>query len=170
MPTNYLGQLFADLSDHIKDQIPSLTWVDQDFGQLEHFDYGEEEDTFPCLLIDFQSSNYNGVSDLGQIGDVLVTLRLAFNPFATVELLPPLDMAATASSYYEVEQDLFNVVQGWHNDFTTPFIRISAETEVREDDKLRVRTIVFSTSYEDYNAVLLADKQQADLDIQGESF
>lgn len=168
-PDNYFGQLFIELSDFIKAQVPEIKWIDQDFGQLEHFEYRPDVD-FPCLLIDFAATSYSDMSEGSQIGEVTVMLRLAFNPFSQSYQAAPTDVRQKAVAYYALEQKVFNNVQGWYNDFTTPFDRIGSDTEQRHQDGLRVRIQTFTTSYEDYSAMPMSSKSAANMVIDTEQF
>jgi hypothetical protein len=160
---NYFGQLYADLSDHIKAQVPEIRWIDQDLGQLETFEYRPEV-SFPAVLIDFAATSYSEISELAQIGDVTIVLRLAFAPFSQSHQAAPTAVRDKALAYYALEQKLYNAVQGWQTDYSGPMIRNGADTE-RRDDTLRVRALTFTTSYEDYSAMTINRSVAANLII-----
>jgi hypothetical protein len=160
--TNFFGELLTDLQDYLKTAVPSIKWIDQDLGQLEHFEYRPAVD-FPCLLIDFSNATYSEEGGLVQFGDVNVMFRLGFAPFSQSYAAAPLDVRQQALGYYDIEQDLFEALQGWNNSFTTPFIRMHADTEHRPHDGLRIRLLTFNTAYEDHSAVPLTTKTPARL-------
>lgn len=168
MPTdNYFGQLLIELSDHIKTEVPVLRMIDQDLGQLEEDDY-RPKCAFPALLIDFAATTYSELSDLAQMGDVTLVLRLAFAPFSSSEQKAPMNVRQKALNYYALEQKLFEAVQGWNNEFTQPMIRVGADTE-RRNDSLRVRVLTFTTNYEDYSKLPMTNKVAAPLDLESET-
>lgn len=156
MATNsYFGQLFIDLSEHIKTAVPEIKWIDQDFGQLEQFEYRPAV-SFPCVLIDFPLANYSNTGELSQMGDITVQLRLGFAPFDKSHASAPLLVREKAVDYYSIEQKIFEAVQGWNTAYTQPLIRINAGTEQRlsasdqaDSIGLRVRVINFSTGFDD---------------------
>lgn len=172
---SYFGQLFLDLCDHIKAQVPEIKWIDQDFGQLEQFEHRPAV-SFPCCLIDFVLANYSNLSELGQAGDVTIQLRLGFAPFSQSNGSAPDSVRIKAVHYYAIEQKVFEAVHGWATEYTQPLIRINAGTEQRLSandamDKigLRVRVLNFSTQFEDMSNYPVFEKHaatfEADLDI-----
>jgi hypothetical protein len=157
---NYFGQLFLDLCNRLKTAVPELRWIDQDFGQLEHFQVRPEV-SFPCALIDFASAQYSGLSNHGreQVGEVMINIRLGFTPFSQSYHAAPLDVKEKALEYYNLEQKIFEALQGWapekdNDNYSQPLTRQSVMTEQRDGDPvaIRVRVITFTTQYEDGTA------------------
>jgi hypothetical protein len=155
---NYFGQLYLDLCAYLKTAVPELRWIDQDFGQLEYFEIRPEV-SFPCALIDFVSSQYSGISNLGQLGEVGINIRLGFAPFSQSYHAAPLDVKEKALEFYNIEQKVYEALQGWApvkdgDNYTQPLTRQSAVTEQRDGDRvaLRVRVLSFATQFEDNTA------------------
>lgn len=155
---NYFGQLFLDLSLYLKTAVPELRWIDQDFGQLEHFEIRPEV-SFPCALIDFVSASYSGLANLSQVGDVAINIRLGFAPFSQSYHGAPMDVKEKALEFYNLEQKVYQALQGWSPEkegeqYTQAFIRQSAMTEQRDGDRIgmRVRVLTFVTQLEDHSA------------------
>lgn len=165
---SYFGQLFLDLSDRIKTQVPAIKWVDQDLGQLEDYEVRPAVD-FPCVLIDFAATSYTQLTEDSQIGDVTVLLRLGFAPFSQANAAAPTSVREKALEYFEIEQLLFQAVQGFQTEYSGSMMRMSTDTEQR-DDKIRVRILSFATSYEDYSMLPLNQRVSANLqtDLQDE--
>lgn len=162
---NFFGQLYLDLSEQLA-TIPELKWIDQDFGQLEQFDMRPSVN-FPCALTDFIQATYSNLSELAQFGDISVNIRLGFSPFSNAHYVAPVSVKEKALEYYTIEQKVFESLQGWHNEFSQPFIRVSATTEQRDNDPagLRVRVLTFTTSYEDESKLPVYQKVPADIEI-----
>ena len=61
-----MEEIFIAIMERIAEKIPELSYIDEDYGQLEA---GAEEDhypvTFPCVLIGNAESDWN---DLGTTG------------------------------------------------------------------------------------------------------
>lgn len=155
MTQSFFGQFFLDLQAHIKVQVPELKWIDQDFGQLEQFEYRPAV-SFPCCLIDFPMANYSNLGNLSQLGDITVQLRLGFAPFDKSYHLAPDNVKEAAVGYYAIEQKLVEKVQGFTTEYSQPLIRFNAGTEQRlsasdtaDSIGLRVRVINFATQFED---------------------
>jgi hypothetical protein len=164
---DFFGQLYIDLTNYIKANVPEVRWLDIDYGQLEHFEYRPEV-SFPCVLIDFPQAIYSNTANLSQMGEVKVQLRLGFAPFSKSYQAAPDNVKEKGLAYFAIEQKLFEAIQGWNNSFTQPFIRESALTEQRDNDDqgLRVRVMTFNTYYEDNSALPLRKKVKADFIIE----
>lgn len=173
---NLFGQLYLDLSERIKTAVPEIRWIDQDFGQLERFEY-KPEVAFPCALIDFIQANYSNLSQLAQVGEINVNIRLGFSPFSQSYHSAPTNVKEKALEYYDIEQKVFQALQGWSpqppaawdtdEPYTQPFMRVSAVTEQRDGDPigLRIRVLTFTTSLEDESAMIRYTKEPAALDV-----
>jgi hypothetical protein len=176
---NFFGQLYLDLSNYLKTSVPELKWIDQDFGQLETFEYRPNVD-FPCALIDFLQSSYSNGAELSQFGDLTISIRLGFAAFSSSAQAAPLNVKEKALAYYALEQKVFKVLQGWQpvyedENYTQPFIRMSAQTEQRisasgaqDASGLRVRVLMFNTTFEDQSAMKTYSKHAVTLEVEQE--
>lgn len=175
MATNSsFGKLFLEISKHIQTSVPEVKWIDQDFGQLEQFDTRPPVN-FPCVLIDFPMATYSGLSDLAQMADITVQLRIGFAPFSQGHSRAPEKVREEAVKYYEIEQKIFEAVQGWQTEFCQPLIRINAGTEQRlsandvaDSIGLRVRVMNFSTQFEDHSNGPVYNQTPATLKVETE--
>jgi hypothetical protein len=177
--TSLLAQLYLDLSTYLKTAVPALKWIDQDFGQLEIYEYRPNVN-FPCVLIDFSAAQFENQSRLVQSGFLTVTIRLGFAPFSQSYQEAPLNVKEKALEYYDLEQELYKALQGWQPEnagerYAQPFIRVSAQTEQRvsasgaqDASGLRVRIITFTTYYDDLSAMKAVTKHPATLEVQQE--
>ncbi len=79
-----MEELFIKLQEWIATNMPELSLVDEDYGQLENLT-DENEDmypvTFPCVLINTPSIDWNSQSEdnLSQSGLANITVRLAID-------------------------------------------------------------------------------------------
>lgn len=149
---NLFGQLYVDFSSYLKAAVPKLKWIDMDFGQLENFEY-KPEVAFPCALVDFPDANFSNLSNLHQLGEFLMQIRIGFTPFSSSHQPAPLSVKEKALEYFTIEQEIYEAVQGWSNGVIQPLIRVNALTDKRfEEIGLRVRVLTFATSCEDNSA------------------
>jgi hypothetical protein len=172
--TSYFGQLFLALSNHIKANVPEIKWIDQDFGQLEQFEYRPAVN-FPCVLIDFPMANYSNNSELSQSADITVQLRMGFAPFSQSSTVAPTNSREKALEYYQIEQKIYEAVQGFETEYTQPMIRINAGTEQRlsasdqaDSIGLRVRVMNFATQFEDNSKLPVYNQTPATLEVDQE--
>lgn len=144
--------LLVSMMKRIDEMVPEIRWIDQDFGQLEHYEERPPV-AFPCVLIDFNQTSYDQELMQVQMGTLNINIRLAFAPFSNSSSITPDFVQSKALQYYDIEMRLYQALQGWNpeSDICQPLVRISASNERREDP-LRVRTLVFTTAFEDSSA------------------
>ena len=146
------GQLFLDLQARIKELVPAIAWVDQDLSQLEGYN-ARPAVSFPCALIDFDGWQYDELGELSQHGFGTVVIRLGFPPYSSTANITPEAYRKKALHYYNIEQALYQALQGWSpGDAWGHLIRTAVDTEKRED-ALRVRVVQYKLNFEDMSAL-----------------
>lgn len=82
-----MEELFKIIINRIKDQLPDLSLVDEDYGQLEA---GLEEEsypvTFPCALVGNLEADWTNVGIGVQKGQVAFSVRLAIDCYDDTHL------------------------------------------------------------------------------------
>jgi hypothetical protein len=147
------ANLLVELQERITTEVPAIRWVDQDFGQMEH--YGERPAvSLPCVLIDFTGTKYDQLGELAEMGDCNIQCRLCFPQFSPSNNLAPDGVKEKALNYYEIENAIYIALKGWcpASDICQPLNRLSDTTE-RRSDPFRVRVLIFTTSFQDDSAV-----------------
>lgn len=74
--------LLYHLINHIKEKMPELSLVDEDYGQLEAIDKVEMDTypvTFPCVLIDTPETNWENLAGKSQKGKAKIGVRLVID-------------------------------------------------------------------------------------------
>lgn len=77
-----MESLLYQLISHVKEQMPFLSLVDEDYGQLEAIDKDNMETypvTFPCVLIDMPETEWSNLSAKSQKGKTKVNVRLVID-------------------------------------------------------------------------------------------
>ena len=77
-----MESLLYQLINHIKENMPSLSLVDEDYGQLEAIDKEDMQTypvTFPCILIDMPETEWSNLSGKSQKGKTKVNVRLVID-------------------------------------------------------------------------------------------
>ena len=166
--------MLVAMQARLTEQVPELRWIDQDFGQLE-IDGQRPAVAFPCALIDFPGSQFSQLQQNVELADnCAINVRVGHDPYSNSNQLTPIDSREKALKYYELENKVYVALKGWNPtfeyeaetyDLCQPLNRIADATEKR-DDSLRVRSLMFATSYEDATANTALAAQQADLAIE----
>lgn len=74
--------LLYHLIDHIKKEMPELSLVDEDYGQLEAIDKVDMDTypvTFPCVLIDNPETDWENLAGKSQKGKAKIGVRLVMD-------------------------------------------------------------------------------------------
>lgn len=161
------AQLYLAIQEQIKTLVPDVIWIDQDMGQLEGYE-NRPSVSFPCVLIDFPTTQYSGLGEMVQWAEVNISIRLAFAPFSSANSVAPDISKEAALHFYEIEDKLYQALQGFTAEgCVQPMVRIAAATERREDT-YRVRELIFTTATEDVTAKYPVNNITADLDMSKE--
>jgi hypothetical protein len=153
MMKSLFSQLFLALQAHIKANVPSIRWIDQDLGQLESYEIRPAV-SWPCVLIDFNHTSFEQMQQNRQLGNITFTLRLGFDSYSQSASIAPQEVREKALEYYELEQELYEAVQGFDGGgLMQDCTRINIATERRDGDNFRVRVLTFSSMTEDSSAM-----------------
>lgn len=168
MVTAFFSQLFLCLQERIKDEVPSIAWIDLDLGQLEQYEVRPAV-AFPCVLVDFPDATYRELGGENQWGEPVIQLRIGFAPFSSANSAAPVSAQEEALQHYELENEVFAALQGWAADYNgnvicEPLVRTRAATE-RRDDAYRVRVNHYSTAYQDDGATAATTTVKAAMQI-----
>ena len=168
--TSFFANLFLSLQQQIKNEIPEIKWTDLDIGQLEHYQGERPALVFPCILIDFPQAKYTEEGALAQWGETAIQFRLGFSPFASANSVAPDISKENALTHFEIEQKVFSKLHGWqpadaeNNILAQPLIRLTVHSEER-NDAYRVRVLIFTTAFEDMDAMQLIQQENPSLNI-----
>lgn len=73
-----MDEILLALMEHIKTNLPELSYIDEDYGQLE-----SQEDsypvTFPCVLIEYSNTDWEEVTSTVQTGNTSISFKLCLD-------------------------------------------------------------------------------------------
>lgn len=145
------ANLYLKVMARLLEQVPELRYIDQDMGQLEHYEIRPAV-SFPCALIEVDEFDFSEVgSQLRQIGEGFVIIRLGTPAFSPANNLAPAAVREKALDYYNVEEKIYQALHGWNADGFSKLLRRKSKREER-NDTIKVRVMVFATSFDDDTA------------------
>ena len=145
------ANLFLLLQQRVQDNVPDITYIDQDLGQLNPDCEGTFPVTFPCLLIDFEDFSFRDLSENVQTAAGTILLKLGFSSYSSSGQSAPEESKENALRYYDIEWSLHKTLQAWDpGDAYGHLDRQRTNTQTR-NDLLRVREIRYSLAFEDYS-------------------
>lgn len=116
--------LLYHLIDHIKENMPSLSLVDEDYGQLEAIDKEDVDTypvTFPCVLIDIPETEWSNLSGKSQKGKAKVNVRLVIDCYDDTHYGSGTEEKTLERA--EMVKELHKILQGFRPDEDGELIR-----------------------------------------------
>jgi hypothetical protein len=136
-----MEEIFIAIMERIAAQMPELSLVDEDYGQLET---GEDTYpvTFPCVLIGNADSTWNDIGMGAQNSETFITVRLAIDCYD--------DTHYSSGTYGRVRErqmmakKLYKALQEFEcGECTTPLVRVKSK-----DYSLPGAIKVYETTYQ----------------------
>ena len=116
--------LLYHLINHIKGSMPSLSLVDEDYGQLEAIDKEDVDTypvTFPCVLIDIPETEWSNLSGKSQKGKAKVNVRLVIDCYDDTHYGSGTEEKTLERA--EMVKELHKILQGYRPDEDGELIR-----------------------------------------------
>lgn len=147
-----MEEIFIAIMEHIAETIPELSYIDEDYGQLEPT---EDQDsypvTFPCVLIGNTESDWNDIGYGVQKSESIVTVRLAIDCYD--------DTHYTSGTYQKVRErqlkakELYKALQGFQcAEEATPLVRVKSR-DYSLPGNIKVYETMFSFTLHDESAM-----------------
>lgn len=147
-----MEEIFIAIMEHIAETMPELSYIDEDYGQLE---LTEDQDsypvTFPCVLIGNTESDWNDLGYGVQKSESLVTVRLAIDCYD--------DTHYTSGTYQKVRErqlkakELYKALQGFQcAEEATPLVRVKSR-DYSLPGNIKVYETMFSFTLHDESAM-----------------
>lgn len=147
-----MEEIFIAIMEHIAEMMPELSYIDEDYGQLEPT---EDQDsypvTFPCVLIGNTESDWNDIGYGVQKSESLVTVRLAIDCYD--------DTHYTSGTYQKVRErqlkakELYKALQGFQcAEEATPLVRVKSR-DYSLPGNIKVYETMFSFTLHDESAM-----------------
>lgn len=144
------ANIYIAVMNRLKELVPEINWIDFDLGQLEAFDGVRPPVEWPCLLIDFNNTEFDPRQGY-QDGNVNMLLRLAFDQYQHTDSEMPQPVLEQALTQFEIEHKVHQALQAWAAGglLVNPLIRLNAASEKRSDDNFRVRRLAYTGTFSD---------------------
>ncbi len=151
--TAFNALMLLAIQEKVKTEMPEIKWCDQDLQQLEDFEGERPPVSFPCLLVDFLDADFDQQGQHVQWGKQVIQLKLGYNTYTSSAAATPVKQIQQALYFYELEKLLYQVFQGWDGgEMCQPLIRFKTIAGKGYMPGLMVRSVLFSTSYDDDTA------------------
>lgn len=122
-----MEKLLQDLINLFGAQMPELSTIDEDYGQLEMIDQEGRDNyplTYPAMLIDAPDTQWNNIAGLSQKGTATIRARLIIDCYDdTHHGSGTTDLIAERA---ELRQKVHKLLQGYRVDEASTLIRTSS--------------------------------------------
>lgn len=143
------GNLYNEILNRLKTEVPEIRYVNHDLGQLEQ---PKPSVSWPCILIDLDEFEFTDVAGNNkQLADGFIVLRIGFQQWSKTSSITPDSVREKGLGYYELEAKIYKALHSWAPQGFGRLLRRKASTEKRDDD-VRVRLLVFAVNFEDNDA------------------
>lgn len=144
------SKLLLDLMNQVDSTLKEVRMVDRYLGQ----DQTNVRPAIlcPAVLIDIESEQYQDMGCCSQyVEPATITVRLLVDNYSSSSSKAPQNVREQSMKDFELEKRLVDCIHGWTPDdgYCTSLVRTEASSENRNDIGLRIRTITFTTSFED---------------------
>lgn len=109
-----MESLLLRLISHIKESLPQLSLVDEDYGQLEAIDNDNIDQyplTFPAVLIDAPEVEWQNMANLSQQGTAKINVRLVIDCYDDTHYTS--GSVEAIAERQQLVQDLHHALQGF---------------------------------------------------------
>jgi hypothetical protein len=141
------ANLYLKVMARLTAMVPELRYIDQDLGQLEHYEIRPAV-SFPCVLIDVDAFDFSDTSSNSQVGEGMLKIRLGVQAYSAANNLAPASVQLKALEYYELEQKIHEALHGWRDEGFSKLLRRKSVLEDR-NDPIRVRVIPYAVTFDD---------------------
>lgn len=151
------AQIMLDLQDRIAEAVPGIRMIDRYIGQEQTaikpaLDY-------PAVLIDIEETDYEEAGEGSQFARATFSVRIMHANFTkSIQKSKP-EVREKALEDFTLEHKVVSAIHGWApvtegsdgelHQYCEPFIRTGDRSENRNDIGLRVRTVLFTTAWEE---------------------
>ncbi len=150
-----MEELYIAILERIKNEMPEIAYIDEDYGQLEGTD-SENEDfypvMFPCVLVGNTEADWKDIGMGTQAGEITLTVRLGIDCYhdthigsgTTGRIKERMEMAGKlyrTLQNFQFCRNMDELVRVKSRDYTLP-------------GNIKVYEFVFSFSYRDESALL----------------
>ena len=156
MLSSPFAQIMLDMQNRIAAQVPGIRMIDRYIGQDQTalkpaLDY-------PAVLIDVENCDYEEAGQGSQFARATFSVKIFHADFSRCIQKSPSKVRENALKDFELEHAVMSALHGWAptaevenelHQYAEPLIRTGDRSENRNDIGLRIRTILFTTAWEE---------------------
>lgn len=163
-----MKQIFLAIQDRLSSLVPSLQYIDKNWGQLN---LPQPPVKWPCCLIDLDNIDYSQTSSSDRLADATISLTIATQH--TVRSSAKATTKADAYDILDVLESVMEALEGWRVPSTTQALTRTRLAKTYSDQSYDVYTLTFTTAWveqvtEEGQAVMASPSINVRLDLPSE--
>jgi hypothetical protein len=159
--------ILQDIQNRLSAEIPTLKYIDEDWGQLDYF-MPAPPVKFPCALININNVVYSNQGALIQQGLATITITVCDVKLTNTSTQAPIMQKQNAWKVYDTINSVVKALHGWSgsdaasDERTMHYGRLSRTQMNRRknDDGINLFDIIFTTNINDKTAQKMYGKMQ----------
>jgi hypothetical protein len=136
-----MKQVYKDIANRTK-EVVSIKHIDLDKGQMN---FERPPVVFPAALISLSASTQN-INNSLQACKGRITVKLCFDFTGNTSTDTPQANLDQSLSFFDVQEEVWNKLQGWATDNFNPLYRI-AQVDTPRRDGYKVLEMIFETEW-----------------------
>lgn len=137
-----MKQIFLNIQERIADQVPTLRYIDKNWGQLN---IPQPPVQWPCCLIDLDSIDYSQATDRCRLSEASISLTVADQH--TVRSSAKAPSKSNAYDILDVITAIIEALEGYRVPDTTQALTRTRLQKTYSDQSYDVYTLTFTTAW-----------------------
>lgn len=137
-----MKQIFLAIQDRLSSLVPSLQYIDKNWGQLN---IPQPPVKWPCCLIDLDSIDYSMATNGTRLAEASIILTIADHH--TVRSSAQAPAKANAYDILDLIEDVISALDGWRVPDTTQALIRTRLAKTYSDQSYDVYSLTFSTAW-----------------------
>lgn len=137
-----MKQIFLAIQDRLSSLVPSLQYIDKNWGQLN---LPQPPVKWPCCLIDLDSIDYSQASDLCRLAQANIVITIATQALTRTSAKAP--SKSNGYDILDLIEDIITALDGWRVPDTTQALVRTRLAKAYSDQSYDVYSLTFTTAW-----------------------
>lgn len=137
-----MKQIFLAIQDRLSSLVPSLQYIDKNWGQLN---LPQPPVKWPCCLIDLDSIDYSQASDLCRLAQANIVITIATQALTRTSAKAP--SKSNGYDILDLIEDIITALEGFLVPDTTQSLARTRLSKTYSDQSYDIYSLTFSTAW-----------------------
>lgn len=137
-----MKQIFLAIQDRLSSLVPSLQYIDKNWGQLN---LPQPPVKWPCCLIDLDSIDYSQASDLCRLAQANIVITIATQALTRTSAKAP--SKSNGYDILDIVGEVINALEGFRVPHTTQSLARTRLAKTYSDQSYDIYSLSFTTAW-----------------------